>query len=123
MKRVLAVTCAVVAAGCGGSGSSHATFDAAQVERAFREQGIALSRLPSNGAQQTEMGMTSPCATAYLGHADARTLTVWVCDSAQDAREQRILRQDTVRGNVAVQVPTGDDELRGRIERALDGLD
>jgi hypothetical protein len=122
MRRLLAVTCAAVAAGCGGS--SHATFDAAQVERAFRAQGISLDRLPSNGAEQTAMGTTSRCATAYLGHVNSRVLlTVWVCDSAEDAREQRILREDTVRGNVAVQIPTGDSELRGRVQRALDGLD
>ena len=84
MKRFLAVTCAAVAAGCGGS--SEAKFDSGQVERAFREQGIALSRLPSNGAEQTAMGTTSPCATTYLGHAGLRTLTVWVCDNAGAAR-------------------------------------
>jgi hypothetical protein len=121
MRRLLAVTCAAVAAGCGGS--SHATFDAAQVEHAFRAQGISLDRLPSNGAEQTAMGTTSRCATAYLGHVKSSVLTVWVCDSARDAREQRILREDTVRGNVAVQIPNGDSELRGRVQRALDGLD
>ena len=121
MKRVLAAGALAVVAGCGAT--SQATFDATQVERAFRAQGIALARLPSNGAEQTAMGTTSPCATAYLGHVKSRTLTVWVCDSADDAREQLILRQDEARANVAVQIPNADPDLRGRVERALEGLD
>jgi hypothetical protein len=120
MRRLLAVTCAAVAAGCGGSGQS--TFDAGQVERAFQREGIALSRLPSNGAEQTAMGTTSPCATAYLGHAGTRTLTVWVCDSADAARELPLARV-TVRKNVAVEIQSGARALRGRVVRALRSLD
>jgi hypothetical protein len=119
MKRFLAVTCAAVAAGCGGS--SEATFDSGQVERAFREQGIALSRLPSNGAEQTAMGTTSPCATTYLGHAGPRTLTVWVCDNAGAA--EKLAQRDTVRANIAVEIRSGTPELRGRVARALRSLD
>jgi hypothetical protein len=121
MKRFLAVTCAAVAAGCGGS--SEATFDSGQVERAFQGQGIALSRLPSNGAEQTAMGTTSPCATTYLGHAGARTVTVWICDSAGAARRLPLAQRDTVRANVAVEIQSGTPELRGRVARALRSLD
>jgi hypothetical protein len=120
MKRFLAVTCAAVAAGCGGS--SEATFDSGQVERAFREQGIALSRLPANGAEQTAMGTTSPCATAYLGHAGARTVTVWVCDSARDAGSLP-RAGSTVRANVVVEIQSGAPGLRSRVARALRSLD
>jgi hypothetical protein len=121
MKRLLAVTCAAVAAGCGGSRQA-TTFDAGQVERAFRGQGIALSRLPSNGAEQTAMGTTSPCATAYLGHAGARTFTVWVCNSARDAGSLP-RAGSTVRANVVVEIQSGAPGLRGRVARALQSLD
>jgi hypothetical protein len=120
MKRLLVVTCVAVVAGCGGSGGQ-ATFDAGQVERAFRQQGIALSRLPSNGAEQTAMGMTSPCSTAYLGHAGGRTVTVWVCDSTSAAGEHP--QSDTTRANVVVEIPRETPELRDRVARALRSLD
>jgi hypothetical protein len=121
MRRLLAVACAVVAAGCGGS--SQRTFDANQVERAFRAQGIVLDKLPSNGAEQTAMGTTSPCATGYFGRANMRMLAVWVCESAGDAHKLPLERL-TIRANVAVELLNGGGpELRGRVERALAGLD
>jgi hypothetical protein len=121
MKRLLAVACAAVAAGCGGS--APATFDSGQVERAFQGQGIVLSRLPSNGAEQTAMGTTSPCATTYLGHAGARTLTVWVCDSAGEAQQLQQKQRDTTRANVVVEIQQETPELRDRVARALRSLD
>lgn len=121
MRRLLAVACVVVAAGCGGS--SQRTYDADQVERAFREQGIVLDKLPSNGAEQTAMGTTSPCATGYFGRAKMRMVAVWVCDSAGAARNLPLERM-TVRANVAVELLNGGGpELRGRVQRALAGLD
>jgi hypothetical protein len=123
MKRLLVVACAAVAAGCGGSASGPATFDSSQVERAFRGEGIALSRLPSNGAEQTAMGTTSPCATAYLGHAGAHRLTVWICDSARDAGHLQQTQRETTRANVVVEIQRETPELRARVARALRSLD
>jgi hypothetical protein len=120
MRRLLAVTCAAVAAGCGGSGE--ATFDAGQVEHAFREQGIMLTRLPSNGPEQTAMGTTSPCATGYFGRANLSVIAVWVCDSPGDARKLPLERV-FVRSNVVVEILHGNRQLRGPIQRALAGLD
>jgi hypothetical protein len=121
MRRLLAVTCAAVAAGCGGSGQ--ATFDSGQVERAFLEQGIALKRLSSTGAEQTAMGTTSPCATVYLGFTDSRAVFVWVCDSATEVRKLPHPEQEAVRANVVVDYGGRSEAIRSRVQRALDGLD
>jgi hypothetical protein len=120
MRRLLAVTFAAVAAGCGGS--NQAMFDSGQVERAFQEQGFALRRLASNGAEQTAMGTTSRCATSYWGRANLSVIAVWVCDSPRDAR-QLPLERVFVRSNVVVEILQGNRQVRGRIDRALDGLD
>jgi hypothetical protein len=125
MKRLVAVTCVAVAAGCGGSGQE--TFDASQVEQVFRDQGIVLQRSTSNGAEQTAMGETSPCATYFVSGARFRMMSVWVCDDVRSARASfpnaRKLGFRWERGNVVVDYRGPSAALQSQIERALAGLD
>src|SRR5213078_4547569 len=58
-RAALAVALLLVLAGCGGGEKMPATTDAQSVESAFRGQGIVLRRLPTSGAEQPAMGVTS----------------------------------------------------------------
>jgi len=114
---------AVALAGCGGSGtSSSASYDPDEVERAFREAGLPLRRVPSAGAEQPAMGETSSCGTRYLVRSRGSLIAVSVCDTEGDAED--VAPDGSMhRGNVAVETAAGDAATHQRISQALDGLE
>jgi hypothetical protein len=117
MRRVLVLSIALVLAGCGGG--SGTTFGGTDVERAFRAAGIELRPVPSNGAEQPAMGMTSACASQFVASTAGAVINVAVCDDASAAASAggRLRR-----ANVAVRF-TGSGAVESKIQRALDGLD
>ena len=112
---------AFVLGGCGGGSSGAATYEPTEVERAFRDVGLPLKRLPSVGAEQPAMGETSSCGTRYIALSGDAAISVSLCDREQDA--QAVAPADSMhRANVAVEYAGDEAEVHERIGRALDGL-
>ena len=110
---------AVVLGGCGGA--EQAEYSPADVQRAFRAEGLVLQRVPSVGAEQPAMGEVSGCGTRYFARSAAALVAVSVCDgsgAAAAVASGRSMR----RQNVAVEYAGSDRRVRDRIGRALDAL-
>jgi hypothetical protein len=114
MRPVLVTALALLAAGCGGG----STFGSDDVERAFRDAGIALHPVPSNGAEQTGMGMTSRCPDHFVAATQGSVVNVVVCEDASAAADAG---SGLRRVNVVVRF-TGPDAVHSKIQRALDEL-
>jgi hypothetical protein len=114
MRPVLVTALAFLAAGCGGG----STFGNDDVKRAFRDAGIALRPVPSNGAEQTGMGMTSGCPDHFVAATQGSVVNVVVCEDASAAADAG---SGLRRVNVVVHF-TGPDAVQSKIRRALDEL-
>jgi hypothetical protein len=120
VRRLACALSALLLAGCGGSGDGgSASFEPADVERAFSDAGITLRKLPSAGAEQPAMGETSACGTRYVSARQGVFLTVAVCDDAEAAAGLGAQHA----GNVAVEYAGDDADVRTRVDRALDSLE